>query len=262
MKNFASFLTAVAIASAISAEVSAASPLIIPDKLLDKTMASATQSQANRIHTLQEELIALQKEEQEWDVKILVQHSRNQEMQTSLGKQSKVIDADRLDQLEKEALQMKERYKPLLSRYTALNKQIEAARPLKSKGLNTLLRLQTAALKIPVQVARADIRAKEKAFQTAKEQASKAAKKLRGNLQEVSPINAQIKAKQSALKTNRRSLSPLWSAFKQSAKRADTAGVQSALSAMVTLLRQINEEKQRIYQLETSIGDKLAAIQL
>jgi hypothetical protein len=82
--------------------------------------------------------------------------------------------------LEEEVLRTRERYKPLLSRYAAINKQIEDVRPLKIKSLNTLLRLQATALKIPAQLARADIQSKETAHQTAKDNAFKAAKNMRG----------------------------------------------------------------------------------
>ncbi|MDD9270925.1 hypothetical protein ACFPES_28145 [Paenibacillus sp. GCM10023248] len=261
MRHVASLLIALTLAYAFTAEASAAAPMEVTAKLLERTMATATPSQASRIQALQQELSALQKVEQEWNAKILTQHNQNKEVYNVLSKRTKHIDEARLEQLEQEVMQIKERYKPLISRYTAINKQVEAARPLKSKGLNTLLKMQATALKIPVQLARADIRAKEKTYQTAKEAASQASIKLRGHIQEVTPINTQIKAKQSALTTIRRGLSPHWSAFKQNAKRADANGVQSSLSAMVTILRQINEEKQRIYKLETTVSDKLADIQ-
>ncbi|MBP1964820.1 hypothetical protein [Paenibacillus aceris] len=260
MKNFISLLAAFVLLSVISVEAAAAAPIEITAALLEKTMASATQTQANRIHSLQDELLTLQKQEQDWDTTIALQHNQNKEAQAALSQQAKEIDKPQLAKLEEDVLQTRERYKPLLSRYTALNKQIETVRPLKNKSLNTLLRLQAAALKIPVQLARADIQAKEKVRQAAKEQSSKAAKKVRSLLDDLDPVNAQIKAKQSAVKSSRKSLSPLWSGFKKSAKQGDAIGVQSTLSSMVSLLRQINEEKQRIFKLETNVRDKLAAI--
>lgn len=246
--------------SALTGEASAATPFNITTGLLDKTLAASTQTQANRIHALQDELLTLQKQEQEWDHSIALQHGQNKEALTALSKQSKAIDAAQLAKLEEDVRRTRERYKPLLSRYTAINKQIEDVRPLKMKTLNTMLRLQATALKVPAQLARADIQSKEKAHQAAKDKASKAAKNIRSRLEDIDPTNVQIKAKMSAVNSSRKSLSPLWSAFKKSAKKGDAIGVQSTLSSMVSLLRQINDEKQRIYKLETSVRDKLAAI--
>ncbi|NOV01864.1 hypothetical protein [Paenibacillus planticolens] len=260
MKNFISLLAALALATAISAEASAAAPIEITPALLDKTLAAATQTQANRIHSLKDELHTLQKQEQEWDTAISTQHSQNKETHAELSKQAKAIDEAQLAKLEEDVLQTRARYKPLLSLYTALNKQIEDVRPFKNKSMNTLLRLQAAALKIPVQLARSDIKAKENTLQAAKEKASKATKKIRSLLDDIDPTNVQIKAKQSAVNSSRKSLSPLWSAFKKSAKQGEPLGVQSSLTSMVSLLRQINEEKQRIFKLETTVRDKLAAI--
>lgn len=260
MKTFTSLVAAIVLVSVLSGEALAAAPFNFTAGLLDKTLAASSQTQANRIHSLQGELLTLQKQEQEWDHSITLQHGQNKEALTALSKQSKAIDAAQLDKLEEEVLRTRERYKPLLSRYTAINNQIEDVRLLKIKSLNTLLRLQATALKIPAQLARADIQTKQQAHQAAKDKASKAAKNMRGRLEEIDPTNVQIKAKMSAVNSSRKSLSPLWSALKKSAKKGDAIGVQGTLGSMVTLLRQINDEKQRIYKLETSVRDKLAAI--
>ncbi|SDO72039.1 hypothetical protein SAMN04487897_12059 [Paenibacillus sp. yr247] len=263
MKNVTALLTALALASAIPAEAAAAVSIEITTTIqssLDKTIAGAAQTQASRINSLYTDFLALQKQEQDWDAKINALHTRNKETLAALVKQTKEVDTAKLSKLEDDAAQTRERYKPLLSSYTALNKQIEAARLLQSKSLNALLRIQAAAMKIPVQLARNDINTKDKAWQTAKDKASKSMKKIRSSLSDIDPVNVQIKAKQGAVKTTQNSLSPIWSAFKQAAKKEDTNGVQSSLTSMVSLLRQMNEEEQRIYKLETNISDTLAAV--
>ena len=164
--------------------------------------------------------------------------------------------------LEEEVTRTRARYQPLFSQYTALNKQIEAARLLNSKSLSALLRIQAAAMKIPVQLARIDISAKVKASQAAKDKASKATKKVRSSLNDIDPLNAQIKAKQGAYKTIQTSLSPIWTAFKQAAKKEDTNAVQSSLTSMVSLSRQMNGEKESIFKLEAKISDALMGLRL
>ncbi|NOU84337.1 hypothetical protein GC102_00845 [Paenibacillus sp. LMG 31460] len=263
MKNFTALLTALALASAIPAELASAASFEITTTIqssLDKTIAGATQTQANRISSLYTEFLNLQKQEQDWEAKISTLHSRNKDTSAELGKQAKDIDSAKLAKLEEEITRTRARHQPLLSQYAALNKQIEAARSLKSKSLSALLRFQAAAMKIPVQLARLDISAKVKASQAAKDKASKATKKIRSSLNEIDPINVQIKAKQGAIKTIQNSLSPIWTAFKQGAKKEDTNAVQSSLTSMISLSRQMNTEKESIFKLETKISEALVAI--
>lgn len=263
MKNWTALLTALALASALPAGVSAAASLEITTTIqssLDKTIAGATQTQASRIHSLYADFLALQKQDQDWDTKITTLHSRNKDTLAAISKQAKEVDAAKLVQLEEEVTRTRARYQPLLSQYTALNKQIEAARSLNSKGLSTLLRFQASAMKFPVQLARMDINNKVKALQASKDQAAKATKKIRSSLNDIDPINVQIKAKQGAIQTTQNSVSPIWSAFKQAAKKQDSLGVQSSLTSLVSLARQKNDEKESIFKLETKISNTLAAI--
>ncbi|KRF30450.1 hypothetical protein [Paenibacillus sp. Soil787] len=263
MRNFTALLIALALASAIPAELASAASFEITTTIqasLDKTIAGATQTQANRINSLYTEFLTLQKQEQDWDTKINTLHNRNKDTSAELGNQAKEIDSAKLAKLEEDITQTRARHQPLLSQYTALNKQIEAARLLNSKSLNVLLRIQAAAMRIPVQLARIDISAKVKALQTAKDKASKATKKVRTSLNDIDPINVQIKAKQGAIKTIQTSLSPIWTAFKQGAKKEDTNAVQSSLTSIASLSRQTNAEKESIFKLEMKISDALTGI--
>ncbi|MDF2647459.1 MAG: hypothetical protein K0Q73_3264 [Paenibacillus sp.] len=263
MKNFTALLTALALASVIPAELASAASFEITTTIqssIDKTIAGAPQTQASKISSLYTEFLNLQKQEQDWEAKINTLHSRNKDTSAELSKQAKDIDSAKLAKLEEEVTRTRARHQPLLSQYAALNKQIEAARALKSKSLSALLRFQAAAMKIPVQLARLDISAKVKASQAAKDKASKATKKIRSSLNDIDPINVQIKAKQGAIKTIQNSLSPIWTAFKQGAKKEDTNAVQSSLTSMISLSRQMNAEKESIFKLETKISDALTAI--
>ncbi|WP_248929586.1 hypothetical protein [Paenibacillus hamazuiensis] len=225
---------------------------------LDKTVAQANQSQADRISSLYEELLALQKEQKDWDEKIKSLHAANQDNLSALGKQIKQIDAGELDRLESVVANTRKQYEPLLSRYTTLNKQLEAARNLKSKDLSGLLRIQISLLKVPVQLARADIKAKETSLRTAKAGASQKMKDIRGLLEDRDPLNEQIKTVKSAIKSTESEVSPVLSAFKQAVKKGDVSAISDSLTTLVSLSRQINEKKQAIYNLESRISAVLA----
>ncbi|MBD0383997.1 hypothetical protein [Paenibacillus sedimenti] len=264
MKKFISskaLLAVFLLALAAPATVSAAASLEITPSMqssLDKTIAGATQSQASKIKSQYNEFLTFQNQDKDWDAKISALYKENVEKETALNKQIKEIDAAKLAKLEAEVTQARERYKPLFSHYTALNKQIEAARLLKNKDLNSMLRFQANALRIPVQLARMDIKAEEEASREAKDKTSKTMKKIRGTLADIDPINVQIKAKKGAIRTTETSITPLWSAFKQAVKKGDAQGILSSLAPLISLSRQINEEKEKIIKLETKISEIIA----
>ncbi|MFD0696471.1 hypothetical protein ACFQZT_20605 [Paenibacillus sp. GCM10027628] len=262
MKRFISFVVLLtALMSAIPVTVAAAASLEMTPALqasLDKTIANTSQAQGSKIKSQVNEFLTLQNQDQDWEAKISALHKENEEKEAALNKQIKEIDAAKLDKLEADTIQARERYKPLFSRYTELNKQIEATKLLKNKDLSSILRFQASAMRIPVQLARLDIKAKEDALRDAKDKASKLMKKIRGTLVDIDPINVQIKAKKSAIKDIESSQTPLWSLFKQAVKKGDAPGVLSSLSPLISLSRQIAPERQKIIKLEGKISDILA----
>jgi peptidoglycan hydrolase CwlO-like protein len=253
---------AAAIALALSAPVTVSAATVMTDTVkaaLEKTIAEADRTQAGKLSSLYSELVTAQNQDEEWNSKLQALSAENKTTLASLTKQIKQIDAGKLDQLENEAARTRERYAPLLARYTLLNKQLETARSLGQKEISRLLNLQIATLKIPVQIARMTIKAQDDAWKTGKEQAAKSAKKVRSQLDDIEPLHAQIKAKQSAVKTIESGASPVWSAFKKAVKQKDAKNAQSSLSSIVSLTRQVNDEKRNLYNLETKISKILSA---
>lgn len=260
-KLVTAFFTVIMLAAAIPYTVQASQIEFTPSikASLDKTLAVTAPAQAGQISSLYNELLTLETQDRNWDDQIKSLHAKNSDSLSALNKEIKQIDATLLDELEADATQTKERHQSLLSLYTALNKQIEAARLVKNKELSSMLRFQANTLKIPVQLARADIKAKENKWKAAKGDTAKTIKKIRGTLADIDPNNAQIKAKQSAIKTIEASLSPLWTAFKLAVKREDAVGAQGTLGSLITLFQQINEENQKTFNLEVKISDILSA---
>ncbi|WP_159881351.1 hypothetical protein [Paenibacillus puerhi] len=228
---------------------------------LERTISEADRSQADKLTSLYNEFVQLQSRDAELTSQLKAVNAKNKEAQASLTKQIKQIDAARLDRLEQEVRSSKDRYAPLFAQYTLLNKQLEASRSLGTKELSRILSLQINAMKIPVQLARMNIRAKEAEWKNAKEQASKAAKKVRTVLEGVEPLQAQIKAKQGAVKTIEASMTPVWSSFKQAVQRKEAKSAHSTLASVVSLSSQVNKEKQNLVGLENKISAILASAQ-
>jgi len=225
----------------------------------DKTVAAADKTTASKLNSLYGEFAALLKEDKDMEAKIKALHYKNEEAAIALRKQIREIDAAQLAKLASQVQQAKARYKPLFDSYSALNKQISAAKTLKSKTLNSTLRTQADLMKPLVQLAREEIKAKEAAHKKAKDAAAKKIKAARDSLAAIDPLKVQIKAQRSAAGSVRNSRSPVWSNFKSAiGKKADVQGTQSSLTSLSSLSRQIVTQQQKIYALEVKIADILS----
>ncbi|TVY01385.1 hypothetical protein [Cohnella terricola] len=227
----------------------------------DKTVAAADKTTAEKLNSLYGELAALLKEDNDTEAKIKALHYKNEEIAIALRKQIREIDAAQLAKLATQVQQAKARYKPLLDSYSALNKQISAAKTLKNKTLNSTLRTQADLMKPLVQLAREEIKTKEAAHKSAKTAAAKKIKAARDSLAAVDPLKVQIKAQRNAVGSVRDSRSPVWSNFKSAGKKSDIQGTQSSLTSLVSLSRQIATQQQKIYALEVKIADILSRTQ-
>ncbi|RED54906.1 MULTISPECIES: hypothetical protein [Cohnella] len=226
---------------------------------LDKTAASADTKTAAKLQTLYVDLGAQLKADKDTAASIKTLQYRNEEAVILIRKQIREIDAAKVSRLSNDVQQVKARYKPLFDSYAALNKQLATARSLKNKTLTGVLSFQADAMKIAVQLARSDIKAKETAYKTAKTAASARIKAARDSLAAIDPFKVQIKAHRSSLSQMRASQSPVWSNFKYALKKYDANGAHNTLASLVASAKQIAAQQQKIYTLEAKISDVVAA---
>jgi hypothetical protein len=247
------------VVTAPAAIVSAATvELTVPIKsAFDATAAAADSQTAAKLNLLYRDLGALLAQDRDSEVKIKALHYRNEEQLIALRKQIQVIDADKLNKLETQVKQTRERYKPLFAMYTSLNQQITVARSMKNKTLNAVLRTQADAMKLAVQFARQDIKSDESALQTAKAATARKIQAARETLSAIDPLKVQVKAQRNAASLPRASLSPVWTNFKHAIKKIETKSTLDSLATLVMLSRQIAEQQQKIYALEVKITDIL-----
>ncbi|GGG05860.1 hypothetical protein GCM10010916_23600 [Paenibacillus abyssi] len=229
-------------------------------KALDATAHRAGPSTANRINTLYNDFLASQKQEQNWDSRIKTLSSANTKAEAALRRDIRNVDAAKLQRLQLQLTQTKERYKPLLDQYTALNKQIKVARKLKNKDLNALLAMQADMMKTAVQIARQDIRTKEAALRAAKTEANKKIKAMREELNGIRPLDQQIKTLKQAASAANKQIPPSWKSLNQQARKDDASGAVASLSTLLTLSRQIVGHKQEIHKLEGRIADLIRSV--
>ncbi|WP_256758602.1 hypothetical protein [Cohnella sp. WQ 127256] len=221
----------------------------------DKTVTVADKQTAAKLSTFYVSFGDLLKQDLSSESKIKALHYNNDEAIIALRKQISAINSTALNKLTVQLQQTKERHQPLFNSYTSVNKQITAAKSLKNKTLNALLRAQADVLKLSVQFAREDIKAKEAALKTEKTATSLKIKAARDLLSTIEPLKVQIKAQRSAANLPRSSMSPVWKNFKYAIKKKEVKGTLDSLSTLVLLARQIVEQQQKIYTLEVKISD-------
>jgi len=220
---------------------------------LEKVISNADTKVASSLRHQYSTLLKSQEQEQQWDENIKDVHFKNEETLISVRKQIRLIDSAKLSKLESQVKQTKDQYKPLFDSYTALNKQIKAARLIKNKKLNSFLRTQADIMMIAVQLARQDIRTKEELFKTAKDSKAKTLKRLRSNLSDIDPIKVKIKSEKSRMSKTKQRFTSEWKKLNEAIKKSDPKSIMNTLTSLVTTLRQINEQQAKIYAHEKSI---------
>ncbi|BFH11853.1 hypothetical protein WJ0W_000109 [Paenibacillus melissococcoides] len=235
---------------AASAELSATAKAAF-----DKMVAAADRSQADKLTQLYQELSQFETAEREWQEKTKRLHYDNAEALAGIRQQLKRLHEEKLKRLDSQVQEAKKKYQPLFDAYSALNKQISAAKIWKNKQLNAALRLQHTGMKPLVQTAREDIRRRQAALKSARQARTDAAKRVRQTLSAIDTVKVQIKKAKSAASTCKSRLSATRSTLTQAARKGDANASLKALISMTASSRQRNERTRQVFQLEQKIGD-------
>ncbi|WP_239616245.1 hypothetical protein [Cohnella mopanensis] len=245
-----------ALPTALVSAATSAIELSVPIKLsFDKTVTASDSQAAAKLNSLYGDLDILLKQDKDLEAKIKALHYDNEGKLSALRKQIRDINSDKIYKLAAQVQATKVRYQPLFDAYAALNKQISLAKSLKNKTLNTLLRTQADTMKLSVQFAREDIKAKEASLKSMKSATSEKIKAARKSLDAIDPLTVQIKSQRSAASLPRSSRSPVWTNFKYAIKKNETKGTLDSLSTLVNLTRQIVTQQQKIDALEHKISE-------
>ncbi|CAM4378214.1 hypothetical protein L1N85_24990 [Paenibacillus alkaliterrae] len=226
----------------------------------DKMKAAANQATASKLTTQYAELQAVQKKAIEWDTKIDELHYRNEEAILGTRQRIKEIDAAKLSRLESDVVQAKKKYEPLFDLYDSLRQQLSLAKSYKNKWLVSVLNPQVETAKAAVQLAKLDIRGKEAALKTAKAAAAKAMKKLRDQLTGIDKIKIKIKAAKSSISSTNKHFRTETSILNQVVRKGNSTAALSSFARLLSFMKQINEQKQKMYAYEQQIMDVIAKV--
>jgi hypothetical protein len=220
----------------------------------DSKLAKQLQDQLTALHAKQEQDLA-------WERTIKAVHYQNETDLIRVRKQIKVVDADKLSKLHSQVQTLKSRYQPLFDSYSALNRQIDLAKILKNKTINSTLRSQANVMKIAVQLARKDIRNKEDIHKKAKAESTKKIQQLRDSLSAIEPIKVKIRAEQSRMNTPKQRFTSEWKVYQSAIKKGDAKSIIRSLTSLTSFATVVNDHKIKIYNYEKSINDILHRVE-
>jgi len=261
-RNFAACLILAAVmALSWSHPVFAAEPAltVTQKKNWEQTLAEADTPTRSKLQREFADFESLMQISRDLDRKIRQIQEQNAVKEAILRKEIRKVDEARLARLKAEAEQTKAKYQKLLDQYSIVNKQLESARKLKNKALISLYQSQADMLKLPVQLAKQEIKAKEDAYQNAKRSANDKIGKLRDTLSGIEPIKAQIRSAKSALKPPQDSRWTTWKSFTSTLTKThrNPKNAASLLASVNDATRQIIRLQHQIYNLENKVAEIL-----
>jgi archaellum component FlaC len=224
----------------------------------DKMKASADHATAAKLASQYAQLQTVQKQDIDWDAKINRLHYQNVEAELSARKRIKEIDAAKLQKLQDDVIRTKEKYEPLFDFYETLKQQLSITRSFKDKQLSSMLSPQVETTKAAVQLAKMDIRSKEAALKAAKTAAAKTMKKIRDILSDVDPLEVKIKAAKSSVSSIKKQFKTETSILNQVVRKGDSTATLSSFTRLLSFMKQVNDQKQKMYAYEQQIKAVIA----
>lgn len=223
------------------------------EKLAAQSSASLQSQLTGQMNRLQE----LETQNERLDQSIDTLHRANAEKQSAINTRIKQLNADKLASLKSGSAEARERYKPIFTLQTSLNKQLTVARKLKNKPLVEALEAQLSVVKASALIARGDIRLKDEAYAKVKTATAKTANSVRNVLKEVSQEQAKIRSEKTASAETGRQIAADSKTLTASLKNKDAGESLRSLSALTTSSAQIISQKSRIKNSEEKISTLL-----
>ncbi|WP_405106346.1 hypothetical protein MHH28_24420 [Paenibacillus sp. FSL K6-1217] len=225
----------------------------------DLTAATADSTARARMKSQFTELALLSAQYDSREVQIRTLHDQNAEALDAVRESIKNIDLASITRLSTAVSSAKQRYQPLFDQYSALNKRISLLRGLKDKTLNSVLKAQSEAMKLLVQIARQEIRDKEAQLKVAKDTRTRRMAAARKTLSGIDRPHSLIKSQKSAVSALNKRLTADWSDFKAAIRKQNPALAGQALSSMVSGYKQIAAGKLKILEYEQTVAGVISA---
>lgn len=256
-KRLATLLVAIILVLSLPLQASAASSARLSKTAkasIEKLASQETASTQARLTEQSSKLQELETKDEKLNQEIGNLHRTNGEKLLAINTRIKQHNAEKLSQLKNEAAAARERYKPLFTLQTSLNKQLTAARKLKNKPLIEALEAQLSVVKVSSLIAREEIRMKDAAYTKLKDAASKTVNSVRTVLKEVSVEQAKIRSEKKASAETGKQIAAESKSLTAAIKSKDTTETLRSLTALTASSNQITNQKTRIISSEQKIA--------
>ncbi|WP_028559411.1 hypothetical protein [Paenibacillus pinihumi] len=217
---------------------------------LDAALEGADTPSKSNIQQQYSKLVQLQRQDTDWEARTKSIQNQNESAIHNVRTRMKELDRVKIEKLDTQARQTRQRYQPLFTLHSTLNQQAKSARTKGDKELAKKLASRASDLQLAVQLARQDIKLKDNALKAAKTAKSRSAAAIRKILSETDAVKIQMKQSRNAISTTKKSLSTEWKSFNQRVKSKDTTGISRSLATLNAQSQQIVSLRQQLFQLE------------
>lgn len=190
-----------------------------------------------------------------WEQKTKALHTSNMAELKRLQASIRQTDEKKISSLTHSLKRAQARYEPLFALYTAVNKQLDAARATKNKEWTAVVRAQADTLKPAVQLAREEIRLKKNELAEARKRKNTEIKRLRSMLSGADSVKRQIQTAKKQVSLTKERYSNALKQFKQSLKQTQPSRVLSSLNQLVSATEKWTSTKQHVYTLEQKVSN-------
>lgn len=217
------------------------------------SLHATTDAEPEKNTSLYNTLITLQQNILQQKTKLKQIHGKNKATFLTIRIKLKQWNADKISYLSTSLQQLKKQYTPLFASYQLVTHQLMQLGK-KNQKTREALRQRKETVKMAVQLARLDIekvRAKLKQARQKRTQVINYVQNILAN-KKVVKENIQLEQKM-RIKLHKRTTS-VWKAYYQDIKRGNTTDANHSLALLISLLRQIEQSKQKLYQYEKQIS--------
>lgn len=182
------------------------------------------------------------------------QRTKNNDALQLVNAKINAIDLERINSLQIQYDQALQKHSPLLEQFTALSKQVTAAKQNKDKKLADLLNLKRNKLLASVLAARTDVKSKKESLTASKRQRASKIKMVKDLLAPVQNFKKQITTENKMVATARQIYSAAERSYKASIKQGNAVTAAKDITLMYDQMQIIHTSQQKVYNWEKQIS--------
>jgi chromosome segregation ATPase len=206
-----------------------------------------------QIDQLYTQLLDLRVKDKDLAAKMKAQDNQNDNALKALRTNENAADIQIIKDTEAKNKAILASNQSLLDQFKSLEKQYKQARAAKDEKGSVTLRIQINTLKSQVKAVQDQIKANNNDIKATKQKVEAARNQLKILLDPIKAIGLQMKQQWSDIKGLEQQKEDSWKSFNKAVNSGDANSAFTALTQIVTLKKQIMDDKQKVYSEEQQI---------